>query len=73
MVQEETISNYLYQTDLPAFTEMTACWWYDGEPDADNYSTDYFISMVASSSECADRIVCLYQHFLLNELYISKC
>lgn len=29
--QPESITNYLYQTGLPALTEMTFCGWFEGE------------------------------------------
>lgn len=47
MVQEETISQYMYQQNLPSMSEMTICLWLKGsEANADDsYANDSLLSI----------------------------
>ena len=47
--QNRTISSYLYQTDLPAMSEFTTCFWFEGEASDDRYD-DFLLSI--STKRC---------------------
>ena len=43
--QERTVSKYLYQSRLPAMSEMTICFWAKLEEDDDYRLDDYLVSI----------------------------
>ena len=45
--QERTISKYLYQSGLPAMSEMSICFWANLGQDDDGRENDYIVSIVS--------------------------
>ena len=43
--QERSTSKYLYQSGLPAMSEMTICFWANFGQDDDNRRDDYIVSI----------------------------
>lgn len=43
--QERTIAKYLYQSGLPAMSELTTCFWANLGEDDDNRRSDYIVSI----------------------------
>ena len=43
--QERTVDKYLYQSGLPAMSEMTICFWANLGQDDDNRTDDWLVSI----------------------------
>ena len=43
--QERTIRKYLYQSGLPAMSEMSICFWANLGEDEDRWHHDYIVSI----------------------------